>query len=95
MKTMILGSVVMASLMGAGMTATTKMADRALGQFDELNTFQTQIIEAVENKQACAMLGQPRHVDATGKMPKCGDQVVVPMPPSLAGSESMRKALEL
>ena len=95
MKTMILGSVVVASLMGAGMTATTKMADLALNQFDELNTFQTNIIEAVENKQSCAMLGQARHVDASGKMAKCGDPVVVQMPAFAAGSEQTRKALEL
>ena len=92
---MILGSVVVASLMGVSMTGTTKMADRVLGQFDELNTFQANIIEAVENKQSCAMLGQARRVDATGKMPKCGDPVVVQMPAFATGSEQMRKALEL
>jgi hypothetical protein len=95
MKTMILGSVVVASLMGIIMTGTTKMADRSLGQFDELDMVQTNIIEAVENKQSCAMLGQAQHRDATGKLPKCGDPVVVQMPAFAPGSQRARKALEL
>lgn len=95
MKMMLLGSVVVASMMGIGISNAGKMSDRALGQIDELNTFQTNLIEAVENKQSCAMLGQPRHVDATGKMPKCGAPVAVPMPAYMAGSEQMRKTSEL